>query len=200
MIDNTDQEIKDKFLDLAKNGDLDTIKQMIHDGEVNILCTNDFDMPYRGGSRGENASYFALLNGHTDVAEYLIKISSGVIINHCITNDSFIKKIASKGDLKTLTWLQENLFYGRHEKMVGMLSIIYLFSIDEHELVEKIALYFDLDANVITDNILKDKKEHIKKQEQWVLYVNSVDDDKELRRRIRDVDIQTLTKPRYKTR
>lgn len=188
MIDNTEQEVKDKFLDNASKGDLETIRKMIHDGDVNILCNNDFECPYYNGcSRGKNASYFALLNGHINVAEYLIKITSGVILNLNVKNDEFIKKIAIKGDLKTLDWLQNNIFNNSYEKTVGMVSIIYLFNIGEHKLLEEISLHFDLNANIITDNLIEERRERNKE----------LDGDKFVRN-TRDIEIDKLTKPIYK--
>lgn len=131
MIDNSVNE--NRFIKYSKLGDIKGVKEMIYNGEVNI----NFTVIEKKSSEKKNALYYALINGHHELSDYLIRI--GLEIQRLYS--STITKIAVNGYFKVLELIIE------HKKDMDIHKVvsINLVGVDKLPELVKYSEYFDID-------------------------------------------------------
>ena len=89
-----------EFLGHASKGNIECVKNMIYNGEVNIFCVKPVsDSAYR-----KDALFFAIKNERIELADYLVKIG----MNPKEYGNGIVRMVAHKGRFKSLDFLIKN--------------------------------------------------------------------------------------------
>lgn len=127
--DESNQNCPQDFIDAAMRGDLELVKRLLPDVDIN--CTNDM---------GYTALYFAAEAGHLPVVKFLLE-NDAIVDWSGFMGKTPLHAAAEGGHLDVVKWLVKNDADANHMADNGFIPIDVAWQMGKHDVVEFLKPY-----------------------------------------------------------